>query len=63
MRDYIAHVSFLPLVAAALIGVHVLLVKQLRISPLPWGTVSEVDRRERSEERQPFSRHLARVGY
>jgi ubiquinol-cytochrome c reductase cytochrome b subunit len=62
-RDYIAHVSFLPLLLAGLVGVHLLLVKRLKVSPLPWGTAEEVEQRERDETRLPFTTHLARIGY
>lgn len=61
-RSYIAHVSILPLAVVALVGVHVLLVKRLRVSPLPWGSAAEVERRERDEHRVPFTSHLARIG-
>ncbi len=61
-RSYIAHVSILPLAVVALVGVHVLLVKRLRVSPLPWGSAAEVERREQDEHRVPFTSHLARIG-
>lgn len=62
-RTYVAHVSILPLVLAGLVGLHLLLVKRLRISPLPWGTPEQVELREHDEQRLPFTSHLARIGY
>jgi len=62
-RDYIAHVSILPFFLVGLLGVHLLLVKRLKIAPLPWGTAEEVAKRERDEKRLPFTTHLARIGY
>jgi len=62
-RTYVAHVSILPLLLAGLVGVHVLLVKRLRISPAPFGTPEEAERREREEPRLPFTTHLARLLY
>lgn len=63
VRTYVTHVSVLPLLFAGLVGVHLLLVKRVKISPLPWGTAAEVERRERDETRLPFTTHLARIGY
>ena len=62
-RTYIAHISILPLLLAGFIGIHILLVKKQRISPLPWGTAEEVERRERQEESLPFTTHLNRILY
>ena len=62
-RDYIAHVSILPFFLVGLLAVHLLLVKRLKVAPLPWGTAEEVAARERDEERLPFTTHLARIGY
>jgi ubiquinol-cytochrome c reductase cytochrome b subunit len=62
-RTYITHISILPLLLAALVGIHLLLVKKQRIAPLPWGTAEEVERRERDEEALPFTTHLVRIAY
>lgn len=62
-RMYVAHVSILPLLLAGLVGVHVLLVKRLKISPAPFGTPEEAERSEREEPRLPFTTHLARILY
>ncbi len=62
-RTYIAHISILPLLLAGLVGVHLLLVKRMKISPLPWGSAEEVERRERDETRVPFTTHLSRILY
>jgi ubiquinol-cytochrome c reductase cytochrome b subunit len=62
-RDYIAHVSILPVVLTAIVGVHLLLVKRLKVAPLPWGSAEEIEGRERDETRVPFTSHLARIGY
>lgn len=62
-RMYVTHVSILPLLVAGLAGVHVLLVKRLKISPAPFGAPAEVERREREEPRLPFTTHLARILY
>src|SRR6266540_1130982 len=61
-RLYIAHVSILPLIVAVVIAVHMLLIKRHRISPLPWGTPSEVAAREREEHAETFTSHLAHIG-
>ena len=61
-RLYIAHVSILPLLVAAVLAVHVLLIKRHRISPLPWGDADTVAARERDEHAEPFTRHLRRIG-
>ena len=63
IRTYVAHVSILPLLLAGLVGVHLLLVKRLKISPIPFGSADEVERREQVEERLPFTTHLARILY
>ena len=63
VRTYVTHVSVLPLLFAGLVGVHLLLVKRVKISPLPWGSADDVERRERDETRLPFTTHLARIGY
>lgn len=62
-RTYVAHVSILPLLVAGLAGLHVLLVKRLKISPAPFGTPEEAERRAREEPRLPFTTHLARILY
>src|SRR6266511_1541457 len=61
-RLYIAHVLILPLIVAVVIAVHMLLIKRHRISPLPWGTPSEVAAREREEHAETFTSHLAHIG-
>ncbi len=61
-RLYIAHVSILPLLVAAVLAVHMLLIKRHRISPLPWGTPAEVAERERSEPHRTFTSHLDHIG-
>jgi len=61
-RLYIAHVSILPLIAAVVIAIHMLLIKRHRISPLPWGTPAEVAAREREEHTESFTSHLAHIG-
>jgi len=62
-RDYIAHISILPLVFAGAVAVHLLLVKRLKVSPLPWGSPEEVERRTTDEPRLSFTSHLTRIGY
>lgn len=62
-RTYVVHVSILPLLVVGLVGVHALLVKRLKISPAPFGTPEETERREREEPRVPFTTHLARIAY
>lgn len=37
LRFFIMHVSLLPLALLALVFIHMLLIKRLKISPLPWG--------------------------
>lgn len=61
-RLYIAHVSILPLIVGAVLAVHMLLIKRHRVSPLPWGTPAEVRARERQEQTQTFTSHLAHIG-
>lgn len=61
-RLYIAHVSLVPALIAALILAHVLLVKKHRMAPLPWGSAAEVADRERDEHRVPFTSHLRHIG-
>jgi ubiquinol-cytochrome c reductase cytochrome b subunit len=62
-RTYIAHISILPLLLAGFVGIHLLLVKKQRISPLPWGTADEVEQHEHDEETLPFTTHLNRILY
>lgn len=62
-RVYIAHVSLLPVIFLGVLAVHLLLVKRHGISPLPWGAAADVARRERAEERGPFTAHLLRILY
>lgn len=61
-RLYIAHVSIVPLLIVGLLAVHMLLIKRHRLSPLPWGSADEVERREREEHPVPFTSHLAHIG-
>jgi quinol-cytochrome oxidoreductase complex cytochrome b subunit len=61
-RLYIAHVSILPVLVAVFLGVHMLLIKRHRISPLPWGTPVEVEARERTEPEVTFSSHMKHIG-
>ena len=61
-RLYIAHVSILPIMAAGVIAVHMLLIKRHRLSPLPWGTPAEVAAREQQEHTEPFTSHLKHIG-
>ena len=61
-RQYVAHVSIVPLLIAVLIAVHMLLIKRHRLSPLPWGSADEVAARERDEHSVPFTSHLRHIG-
>jgi quinol-cytochrome oxidoreductase complex cytochrome b subunit len=61
-RLYIAHVSILPILVAAVLAVHMLLIKRHRISPLPWGSAEEVEARERAEHTATFTSHLKHIG-
>jgi len=61
-RLYVAHVSILPTLAGVALAVHMLLIKRHRISPLPWGSSSQVTARERDEHRVPFTAHLTHIG-
>ena len=61
MRLYVAHVSVVPLLFGAVVGVHLMLVKRHGISPLPWGDAAAVAQRERAEARLPFSSHLRHI--
>ena len=63
VRTYVAHVSILPLLFAGVVGVHLLLVKRLKISPLAVGPPEEIAQRERTEPRLPFTTHLSRILY
>lgn len=63
IRTYVAHVSILPLLLGGVVGIHLLLVKRLKVSPLPSGTPEEIDRRAREEVQLPFTTHLARIAY
>jgi quinol-cytochrome oxidoreductase complex cytochrome b subunit len=62
LRLYIAHVSILPIAAAVVMAVHMLLIKRHRVAPLPWGTPAEVTAREREEHAEPFTSHLRHIG-
>jgi quinol-cytochrome oxidoreductase complex cytochrome b subunit len=61
-RLYIAHVSIVPLLTAAVLAVHMLLIKRHRMSPQPWGTPTEIAAREREEHTEPFTSHLKHIG-
>ena len=61
-RLYVAHVSILPVLVGAVLAVHMLLIKRHRISPLPWGTPAEVEKRERAEHAETFTSHLKHIG-
>lgn len=63
VRTYVAHVSILPLLLGGVVGIHLLLVKRVKISPLPFGTPDEIDRRAHDERQLPFTTHLARIAY
>lgn len=63
VRTYVAHVSILPLLFAGFVGVHLLLVKRLKISPLAVGTPAEIEERARTETELPFTTHVARILY
>ena len=63
IRTYVAHVSILPLLLGGVVGIHLLLVKRLKVSPLASGTPEEIDRRAREEAHLPFTTHLARIAY
>lgn len=62
-RTYIMHISLLPMALAGLVGLHLLLVKKQKISPLPLGTPAEIARRERAEPTLSFTTHLVRILY
>jgi len=61
-RQYIAHVSILPMFLIAVLAVHMLLIKRHRVSPLPWGTPAEIGEREASEPSRTFTSHLRHIG-
>jgi len=61
-RLYVAHVSIVPILVAAVLGVHMLLIKRHRVSPLPWGSAAEVAARERAEHAESFTSHLKHIG-
>ncbi len=61
-RLYVAHVSIMPLFLAAVLAVHMLLIKRHRISPLPWGSPEQVADRERSQPSRTFASHLDHIG-
>jgi ubiquinol-cytochrome c reductase cytochrome b subunit len=60
-RLYVAHVSILPIMVAAVLAVHMLLIKRHRISPLPFGSADEVQQRERSQGPVTFTSHLRHI--
>lgn len=61
-RQYIAHVSILPMFLVGVLAVHMLLIKRHRVSPLPWGTPAEIGEREASEPSRTFTSHLRHIG-
>ena len=61
-RLYVAHVSILPIMLAAGLAVHMLLIKKHRIAPEPWGDAHEVAAREQAEHAEPFTSHLKHIG-
>ena len=61
-RAYAAHVSILPALLGVGIGVHMLLIKRLKISPLASGTPAQIEERAATEPQEPFTRHLRRLG-
>lgn len=62
-RLYVAHVSILPLLVGVLLAAHMLLIKRHRVSALPWGSATEVRRREASALHDvAFTSHLAHIG-
>lgn len=61
-RLYIAHVSILPIIFAAGLAVHMLLIKRHRMAPKPWGSAAEVAARERAEHSETFTSHLKHIG-
>lgn len=61
-RAYAAHVSILPMLLAGGIGLHMLLIKRLKISPLAAGDPATIEARAVAEPQERFTRHLARLG-
>ena len=62
LRLYIAHVSIVPMIIVGFFAAHVMLIKKHGISPLPWGTASEVRQRESKKSEVTFSSHLRHIG-
>ena len=62
LRLYIAHVSIVPILIAMVLALHMMLIKKHGISPLPWGTAAEVQKRERTQKEVTFSSHLRHIG-
>lgn len=62
-RDYLAHVSLLPVVFGGVLAVHLYLVKRHGVAPRPVGSVEQIKQSVRSEERLPFTTHLWRILY
>ena len=62
LRLYIAHVSIVPILIAAVLLLHLLLIKKHGVSPLPWGPAAEVAARERAERQVSFSSHMRHIG-
>lgn len=60
-RVYATHVAVLPVLLLALVAIHFLLIKRQGISPLPWGSREDADRRYESETRKPFTAHIVRL--
>jgi len=61
-RLYVAHVSILPILVAAVLAIHMLLIKRHRMAPLPWGSAAEMAAREQAEHAEPFTSHLKHIG-
>jgi Cytochrome b subunit of the bc complex len=61
-RLYVAHVSILPVLIAAVLAVHMLLIKRHRLAPEPWGTPPEIAAREQAEPEATFTSHLKHIG-
>ena len=60
-RLYVAHVSILPVLVAAVLAIHMLLIKRHRISPLPWGSAEQVAAAEQREHQVTFLSHLDHI--
>lgn len=63
LRDYIAHVSILPVVTVFLLAAHMFLIKRHGVSSLPWGDAHQIRVRAEHEQHHPFTAHLWRILY